>query len=112
MAFCSYGSGRLNCNPPGGTAIRNRNHPLCHKILQMNCRRFLRNTAKEVKTIKRPAYFLWKSDFPTEAEFDCAKNFLGNLGFRVSAYLDGPKETDIHQGLKALLKNHRKESAS
>ena len=31
---------------------------------------------------------------------------IGDLGFRVVTYLDGQNDKNIHDGLKAVIKNH------
>lgn len=54
----------------------------------------------------RPAYYLWKSDFPNEDALSKEKKKYTDFGFRVVVYQDGPKENNIHDGLKALIKNH------
>ena len=56
--------------------------------------------------MRKPTYYLWKKDFSSEEEYTAAKNKDGNLGFRVVTYLDGQKDKDIHEGLKAVIKNH------
>lgn len=57
-------------------------------------------------TLKKPTYYLWKTDFHTEEEFNQTKEKYTNLGFRVVTYLDGNNQTDIHSGIKALIQNH------
>lgn len=56
--------------------------------------------------MKKPTYYLWKTDFHTEKEFNQTKEKYTNLGFRVVTYLDGNNQTDIHRGIKALIQNH------
>ncbi|GFI42723.1 MAG: hypothetical protein HFG82_10740 [Dorea sp.] len=56
--------------------------------------------------MKKPTYYLWKTDFHTEKEFNQTKEKYTNLGFRVVTYLDGNNQTDIHSGIKALIQNH------
>lgn len=56
--------------------------------------------------MKKPTYYLWKTDFHTEEEFNQAKEKYTNWGFRVVTYLDGNNQTDIHSGMKALIQNH------
>ena len=54
----------------------------------------------------KPTYYLWKNDFPTEEAFEQTKEKYRKLGFRVVTYLDGRSENNIHDGLKAIIKNH------
>lgn len=54
----------------------------------------------------KPTYYLWKTDFHTEDEFNQTKEKYRNLGFRVVTYLDGNNQKDIHSGIKALIQNH------
>lgn len=56
--------------------------------------------------MEKPTCYLWKSDFSTQEEFLAEKEKYRNLGFRVTTYSDGPEDTDLHQGLKALIRNH------
>ena len=41
-----------------------------------------------------------------EQEYETAKNRYKELGFRVVTYLDGQNDKNIHDGLKAVIKNH------
>ena len=56
--------------------------------------------------MSRPTYYLWKNDFPTREDFEAAKKLYCELGFRVVTYQDGQNQKDIHEGLKAIIKNH------
>lgn len=58
--------------------------------------------------MNKPTYYLWKNDFLTPEDFETAKEKYRRLGFRVVTYQDGHNEKDIHEGLKALIKNHYK----
>ena len=57
-------------------------------------------------TLNKPTYYLWKNDFSSQEEYETAKELYKNLGFRVVTYLDGRSNKNIHNGLKALIKNH------
>lgn len=54
----------------------------------------------------KPAYYLWKSDFPSDDALSKEKKKYTDFGFRVVVYQDGQIEKNIHDGLKALIKNH------
>lgn len=54
----------------------------------------------------KPVYYLWKSDFQDEDALSKEKKNYIDLGFRVVVYRDGQSEKNIHDGLKALIKNH------
>lgn len=54
----------------------------------------------------KPTYYLWKSDFETEEALSQEKMKYTAMGFRVVIYQDGISKTNIHNGLKELIKNH------
>ena len=54
---------------------------------------------KDVITLRKPTYYLWRNDFPSQEEFE-------DIGFRVVTFLDGDSNINIHDGIKALVKNH------
>lgn len=54
----------------------------------------------------KPTYYLWKNDYSSQEEYEAAKERYQSIGFRVVTFLDGPKEAEIHTGLKMLIKNH------
>lgn len=56
--------------------------------------------------MKKPTYYLWKCDFSTQEDLESAKEIYSKSGFRVVTYQDGQKQKDIHEGLKAVIKNH------
>jgi hypothetical protein len=56
--------------------------------------------------MNKPTYYLWKTDFQTQAAFESAKELYSELGFRVVTFQDGQNDNDIHEGLKAIIKNH------
>lgn len=56
--------------------------------------------------MNKPTYYLWKNDFSSQEEYEKAKEKYRNLGFRVVSYLDGRNDKNIHDGLKAVIKNH------
>lgn len=56
--------------------------------------------------MNKPTYYLWKNDFSSQEEYEKAKEKYRNLGFRVVSYLDGQNDKNIHDGLKAVIKNH------
>ncbi|MDO4941473.1 MAG: hypothetical protein Q4E73_01370 [Lachnospiraceae bacterium] len=54
----------------------------------------------------KPVYYLWKSDFQNEDALSKEKKKYTDFGFRVVIYQDAQSEKNIHDGLKALIKNH------
>lgn len=56
--------------------------------------------------MNKPTYYLWKNDFSSQEEFETLKEKYRQLGFRVVTFLDGPEDKNIHDGLKAVIKNH------
>lgn len=61
--------------------------------------------------MKKPNYYLWRSDFSTQEEYEAEKERFSKIGFRVVTYLDGKPDQDIHTGIKALVKNHWEENS-
>ena len=57
-------------------------------------------------SMDKPTYYLWKNDYSTQEEYEAAKERYLSIGFRVVTFRDGPKEEEIHTGLKMLIKNH------
>lgn len=57
-------------------------------------------------TLNKPTYYLWRNDFPSQEEFEAKRDKFLRIGFRVVTYLDGKPDTDIHTGIKSLVKNH------
>ncbi|NBJ93916.1 hypothetical protein [Parablautia muri] len=56
--------------------------------------------------MSKPTYYLWKNDFTSQEEFEAAKEKYQDMGFRVVTYLDGQSDQNIHNVLKAVIKNH------
>jgi hypothetical protein len=56
--------------------------------------------------LKKPTYYLWKSSTETQNDFEFEKKQYEKLGFRVVIFQDGGTDTNIHSGLKSLVKNH------
>ena len=51
-------------------------------------------------------YYLWRNDFSSQEEFEAERKKYADIGFRVVTFLDGNPNTNIHDGIKALVKNH------
>lgn len=62
--------------------------------------------------MERPTYYLWRSSFASQTEFEQARSRFGKLGFRVVTYLDGAPERNLNEGMKQLIRNHYDESCS
>lgn len=56
--------------------------------------------------MNKPTYYLWRSSFSTQEEFEAAKERFCKIGFRVVTFLDGQQDMDIYTAMKALVKNH------
>ena len=54
--------------------------------------------------MRKPTYYLWRTDFSSQEESERKK--YTDIGFRVVTFLDGDSNTNIHDGIKALVKNH------
>lgn len=61
---------------------------------------------KEVITLRKLTYYLWRSDFSSQQDFEAEREKYSGIGFRVVTFLDGPTDADINIGIKALIKNH------
>ena len=61
---------------------------------------------KDVIALRKPTYYLWRNDFPSQEEFEAERKKYADIGFRVVTFLDGDSNTNIHDGIKALVKNH------
>ena len=72
-------------------------------FLYDNDRKFNR---KDVIALRKPTYYLWRSDFSSQEEFEAERKKYADIGFRVVTFLDGDSNTNIHDGIKALVKNH------
>jgi hypothetical protein len=59
-----------------------------------------------VIALRKPTYYLWRSDFSSQEEFEAERKKYTDSGFRVVTFLDGNPNTNIHDGIKALVKNH------
>ena len=73
------------------------------RFLYDNDRKFNR---KDVIALRKPTYYLWRSDFSSQEEFEAERKKYTDSGFRVVTFLDGDSNTNIHDGIKALAKNH------
>lgn len=62
--------------------------------------------------MKKPTYYLWYSNFSTDEEYTHSKEALTAYGFRVVTFFDGGNGKNIHNGLKALIRNHYTENAT
>lgn len=56
--------------------------------------------------MKKPTYYLWRNDFSSQKEFEAERKKYADTGFRVVTFLDGFSDSNIHDGIKALVKNH------
>ncbi|MCC8137897.1 MAG: hypothetical protein LIO76_07510 [Clostridiales bacterium] len=56
--------------------------------------------------MRKPTYYLWRSDFSSQQDFKAEREKYSRIGFRVVTFLDGPTDADINTGIKALVKNH------
>ncbi len=56
--------------------------------------------------MNKTTYYLWKNDFSSIQEYEAAKKFYRELGFRVVCFQDGSTDNNIHDALKAVIKNH------
>lgn len=73
------------------------------RFLYDNDRKFNR---KDVIALRKPTYYLWRSDFSSQEEFEAERKKYTDSGFRVVTFLDGNSDADIHNGIKAMVRNH------
>ena len=57
-------------------------------------------------TLRKPTYYLWRNDFSSQEEFEAERRNYADIGCRGVTFLDGDSNTNIHDGIKALVKNH------
>ena len=65
-----------------------------------NCNR------KDTISLRKPTYYLWHSNFSSQEEFEAERKKYADIGFRVVTFLDGNSDANIHDGIKALVRNH------
>ena len=56
--------------------------------------------------LRKPTYYLWRSNFSSQEEFEAERKKYTDSGFRVVTFLDGNSDADIHNGIKAMVRNH------
>ena len=61
---------------------------------------------KDVIALRKPTYYLWRNDFSSQEEFEAERRKYADIGFRVVTFLDGNSDADIHNGIKAMVRNH------
>ena len=55
--------------------------------------------------MRKPTYYLWRSDFSSQEKFEAECKKYTDSGFRVVTFLDGNSDADIHNGIKAMVRN-------
>lgn len=73
------------------------------RFLYDNDRKF---NKKDVIALRKPTYYLWRSDFSSQEKFEAECKKYTDSGFRVVTFLDGNSDADIHNGIKAMVRNH------
>ena len=61
---------------------------------------------KDVIALRKPTYYLWRSDFSSQEKFEAECKKYTDSGFRVVTFLDGNSDAEIHNGIKAMVRNH------
>ena len=56
--------------------------------------------------MRKPTYYLWRNDFSSQEEFETERKKYADIGFRVVTFWEGDANANIHNGIKALVKNH------
>ena len=64
---------------------------------------------KSVIALQKPTYYLWRTDYTSSEDFEADKEKYRKIGFRVVTFADGQPDKNIHNGIKALIRNHIKE---
>ena len=67
---------------------------------------------KSVMALQKPTYYLWRTDYTSSEDFEADKEKYRKIGFRVVTFADGQPDKNIHNGIKALIRNHIKEMAT
>lgn len=61
---------------------------------------------KDITALPKPTYYLWRSDFVSQEDFEAERKKYADTGFRVVTFSDGTPDADISDGIKALIRNH------
>lgn len=56
--------------------------------------------------MQKPSYYLRRSDFSTQDEYENTKKHFTQMGFRVVTFMQSQSNHDIQEGIKALIQNH------
>lgn len=59
--------------------------------------------------LRKPTYYLWRAEYISSEDFEADKEKYTKIGFRVATFADGRSDKNIHDGIKALIRNHIKE---
>ena len=62
--------------------------------------------------MQKPPYYLWRSDFATQEEYEREKEAYAKAGFRVVTFIQKQNDHDILEGMKALIQNHISDAES
>ena len=60
--------------------------------------------------MRKPTYYLWRNEFQESQELKEMETRYRNSGFRVVIFRDGTPDKDIHEGIKAIIKNYCEET--
>ncbi len=52
--------------------------------------------------MRRPVYYLWRQDYPSEAAYEQAKNLLGRSGFCTVTFTDEQASYSVQELLELL----------
>ena len=56
--------------------------------------------------MRKPTHYIWRDNYSTQEEYEIAKERYTKMGFRVVTFKDGRNDNDIHEGIRAVIKNH------
>lgn len=56
--------------------------------------------------MKKKSHYLWRNAFPTQEEYEKEKSCFSQMDFRVVTFIQGEADLSLHEGMKALIKNH------
>lgn len=60
-------------------------------------------------SLHKPTYYLWRTNYVSQEEFESDREKYVKNNFRVVTFLDGEPDRNIHDGIKTLIKNHIEE---
>lgn len=62
--------------------------------------------------MQKKTFYLWRSDYATQEEYENAKKTYTKMGFRVVTFIQKQSGQDIQETIRALIQNHTSDNES